>query len=205
MMIQTTTPPIQRRLARLITEVFAPSPLAVVAITVVAIHASHSAGDALKWAVLGSIFAPLLPLLHLVRKVRRGEVTDIHVRERTQRPPIILAFLVSGIAAFVVLGKLGAPREMLALIGSAVVACTVALTITMWWKISIHVGVVAGIITVFVLLFGPVALLLVPLVPLVAWARVAVGDHTPLQTIVGALIGAGTSGLAFALVMTLLG
>lgn len=203
-MIQAKAPSARVRLARAITEVFAPSPLAVVALAVVAVHASHSTSDAIKWAVLGSVFAPLLPLLHLVRKVRRGEVTDIHVRERTQRPPIILAFLVSGIAAFVVLGKLGAPREMLALIGAAIIACTVALTITMRWKISIHVGVVAGIVAVFVLLFGPVALALLPLIPLVAWARVAVGDHTPRQVIGGAVIGSVVSGVTFAVLTSLL-
>jgi len=69
--------------ARVITEVFTPSPLAVVALTVVAAHVSHSAGDAIKWAALGSVFAPLIPLLFLIRKVRRGEVMDIHVCERT--------------------------------------------------------------------------------------------------------------------------
>jgi len=203
-MIETATTLPHPRAARVLTEVFAPSPLAVVALTIVAIHASHSAGDAIKWAALGSVFAPLIPLLFLIRKVRRGAVTDIHVRERTQRPPIIIAFLVSGIAAFVILGRLGAPPDILALIGAAVVACTVALTITMWWKISIHVGVVAGIVAVFVLLFGPVALILLPLIPLVAWARVAVRDHTPRQVIGGALVGSIVSGVTFALLSSFL-
>lgn len=203
-MTPRTLPVARPRLARVITEVFAPSPLAVVALTVVAIHAAQSPGDAIKWAALGSLFAPLIPLLYLIRKVRRGEVTDIHVRERTQRPPIIIAFLASGITAFAVLGWLGAPPDILALIGAAVVACTVALTITMWWKISIHVGVVAGIVAVFVLLFGPVALVLLPLIPLVAWARVAVGDHTPRQVVGGALIGSIVSGVTFALLASLL-
>ncbi len=60
------------------------------------------------------------------------------------------------------LGKLGTPPDILALIGAAAVAYTVALTITLQWKISIYVGAVARIVAVFVLLLGPVALLLTP-------------------------------------------
>lgn len=79
---------------------------------------------------------------------------------------------------------------MIALIGSAAAALAVATAITLVWKISVHVGVVAGIIAVFTLLFGWQALVLAPLVALVAWARVALGDHTPAQTVAGGLLGA---------------
>lgn len=38
-----------RRIARVITELFAPFPLGSIALTVVAFHSSSSIGDALKW------------------------------------------------------------------------------------------------------------------------------------------------------------
>ncbi|WP_438484864.1 phosphatase PAP2 family protein [Streptomyces sp. S186] len=45
---------------------------------------------------------------------------------------------------------------------------------------------------------GPWWLMVYPLVPLVGWSRVALRDHTIAQTIVGALVGAATAGVAFA-------
>ncbi len=56
-------------------------------------------------------------------------------------------------------------------------------------KISIHVAVVAGAIVILVLVFGPMALCLAPVVLLTGWARVTLGDHTPGQAIAGGVLG----------------
>ncbi len=192
------------RVARRITDVFAPPPLAVIALLAVAWRTSHSAGDTIRWAAAGAIFASLLPFLYLLRKVRRGEVTDRNVRVRVQRPPVILAFLAGGLAALVVLARFGASREMLAMVGAGVVSSVVALGITFFWKISIHTGVVAGLVTVFTLVFGPGAAVLMPLVPLVGWARVELRDHTVSQVIGGAFVGAVVSGSTYVVILTLL-
>lgn len=191
------------RLARWVTEALAPPPLAVVTLLLVAWHTSHTVGDTLKWAAVGSVLAALLPFLHLLRKVRRGTVTDRHVRVRAQRPAVIVAFALGATTALVALARLGAPSEMIAVLGAGVAGSAVALAITLVWQISIHVGVVAGIITVFVLLLGPVALALVPLVPLVGWARVELHAHTVAQVVGGALTGSVVSGLAFVSLMRL--
>lgn len=69
---------------------------------------------------------------------------------------------------------------------------------------SVHDGAVAGVITVCAILLGPPALLLSPLVPLVAWARVEMGAHTTAQVIAGGLIGALVSGPVFMTMLTAL-
>lgn len=200
----TSAPRQSNRLARIITEVFAPSPLAAVVLIIVAWRYSPTTGDALKWSLLGILFAPVVPLLYLLRQLRRGKVTDHHVRRREQRAGIILFTLACGVAALVVLLKLGAPSQIIGLICAGAAGLIIALVITRYWKISIHTGVTAGIVVVFLELFGWWMLLLVPLVALVGWARVAVNDHTPAQATVGALIGAVVSGITFALVIAAL-
>jgi membrane-associated phospholipid phosphatase len=203
--LHTTSPPRQvNRLARIVTEVFAPSPLAAIVLIIVAWRYSATTGEALKWAVLGILFAPVTPLVYLLRQLRRGRVTDHHVRLREQRAGIILFTLVCGFAALVVLLRLGAPAQVIGLVCSGAAGLIVAFAITRYWKISIHTGVAAGIVVVFVELFGWVMLLLAPLVALIGWARVRVGDHTPGQAAAGALIGATVSGITFALVILLL-
>jgi membrane-associated phospholipid phosphatase len=69
--------------------------------------------------------------------------------------------------------------------------------VTLVWKISIHTAVVTGALTILVLVFGPPFLALAPLVALVCWARVAVRDHTPLQTVAGVALGATVAAVVF--------
>lgn len=193
-----------RRIARAITEIFAPFPMGSVALTVVAFHSSPSIGAALKWEGSTLLLVALLPLTYLLRQMRHGNVTDYHVRQREQRLPVFAVFLVSWLVALLVLVRLGAPRELVALIGTGVSALVVMGTITPVWKISMHSGVVAGLTTVFALLFGIRVLVFVPFIPVIGWSRVMVGDHTPPQVVAGMMIGAAVSGIAFTRILALL-
>src|ERR671933_1666877 len=73
---------------------------------------------------------------------------------------------------------------------AAAVSLGSSLLVALAWKISIHGDVVAGAVVIVALVFGSVALSLVPLVLLVGWARVALQDHTPAQALAGAALGA---------------
>ena len=67
----------------------------------------------------------------------------------------------------------------------------ISLVVTLFWKISVHAGSVAGALVILAIVAGPGVLLAAPLViGLVAWSRVELGDHTVWQVIGGSLIGA---------------
>ena len=205
--VPTLTTPIRSQkahMARVLTEVFAPSPVGVVALVIVAWRFSPTSLDAAKWMGVSAAFVVLLPLAHLLWRVWRGQITDIHVRQRDQRLPVILVFLASWCVGIVTLIILGAPHQLVALIGAGMTALVVTGLITLRWKISLHVGVAAGVLTVFAILFGPGMLLAAPLIPVLGWARVTLGDHTPWQVTAGACIGAIVSGAAFATALNLL-
>jgi len=119
---------------------------------------------------VSAIFVVVLPLTLLLWRIRRGQVTDVHVRRRDQRLPVILSFLASWCAGIVTLTLLGAPPPLIALIGAGMTALVVTGIITLRWKISPHVGVAAGVLTVGALLFGSQVLLAAPLIPVLGWA-----------------------------------
>jgi len=158
------------RVARVLTEVFAPSPVGIVALVVLTWHVSPTSLDAVKWLGVSAIFVVVLPLTLLLWRIRRGQVTDVHVRRRDQRLPVILSFLASWCAGIVTLTLLGAPPPLIALIGAGMTALVVTGIITLRWKISPHVGVAAGVLTVGALLFGSQVLLAAPLIPVLGWA-----------------------------------
>jgi membrane-associated phospholipid phosphatase len=66
----------------------------------------------------------------------------------------------------------------------------VSLLVTLVWKVSIHTAVVAGSEAILVLVFGPWLFALTPVVLLVAWARLQLGQHTVAQVTAGIALGA---------------
>lgn len=191
------TEPAHPRLARLVTEVLAPAPMVAALLLLVAWHSAPSAADAVRWGILAALFASFVPFLYIVRGVRRGRLTDHHVRLREQRRLPLLVGIASVLIGLTLLALWGAPRDLVALVAAMAVGLSSSLLVTLFWKLSIHTAVVAGAITILVLVFGPTLLVLAPLVALVCWARVAVHDHTPAQTVAGVALGATVAAVVF--------
>ena len=63
--------------------------------------------------------------------------------------------------------------------------------ITLLWKASAHCTVAGNAAAAGLLLLGPLGIVFLLILPLVLWARVARGAHTPLQALAGSAVGAG--------------
>lgn len=189
----------ESRLARAITEVTAPAPTALALLLVVAWHGSTSKWAAVVWGAVAVVFASLLPLAYILRGVRTGRWSDRHVSERHQRHVPLAVGMVSVAVGLGLLLAGGAPRELLALVAAMFAGLGTALLVTLRWKMSIHTAVVSGSVVILALVFGPALLLLLPVVALVAWSRVELDDHTPLQTLAGAVQGAAVAYVVFTL------
>ncbi len=90
-----------------------------------------------------------------------------------------------------------APSDLIRLVAAGVVGLVSVTLVTLVWKISIHVAVVTGSSVTLVILFGWPLLVLLPVVGLTAWSRVALRDHSRSQVIVGALLGVVVAGIMF--------
>ena len=186
-----------RLIAHLLTEGFAPAPVAGLLLLIVAWHSAASFADALLWGVISVVCAAVIPMAYIVRGVRRRRLTDRHVRLRQQRPLPLLVGVTSVLAGIALLTFGRAPRDLVALIVAMGVGLSSSLLVTLKWKISIHVAVVAGAVVILVLVFGPTWLVLMPLIAAVGWARVVLGDHTPAQSVAGGLLGSTVAAAVF--------
>jgi hypothetical protein len=194
-------PRLTTRVARVVTEVLAPAPVVAVLLFVIAWQSSSSPERALVWAGISILFASLIPISYVLHRVRQRRLSDRHVAVRRQRPLPLVVAIVSVLIGLAVLSAVGAPRTLVALVGAMGVGLTVSLAVTLFWKMSIHTAVVAGAVVILALVFGLVWLLLAPIVALVAWARVELGDHTPPQVLVGAALGAMVAAVMFPLLL----
>jgi hypothetical protein len=187
--------------AKTITEVCSPAVVVVALPLAVAWHATgHRIGPTLLWGLVVALLSSVLPMAFIVRGARRGRWDGHHVRNREGRLVPLLLCLVSTVAGLLILVFGRAPRDVVALDAAMLATLIVCIVITQWWKISLHAAVAGGAAATMVLIYGPWCLVLVPVVALVAWSRIELGDHTAAQAIVGAFTGPVVGGVVFVLV-----
>ncbi|MDX1531408.1 MAG: phosphatase PAP2 family protein [Rhodothermales bacterium] len=162
----------------------------------------------IAWVVgLSLTFFCLVPLAYILWLLWRGEIETLEVRDRERRLKPFLVGIGSyavGIGALAVVTETAEPLILsLALLYPLNTA--VIVLINLRWKISVHMTSMAGFVavllfvalTVWEALPEPAEMALevatvaplVLLLPLLMWARVRVGAHTPGQVVAGTLFG----------------
>jgi membrane-associated phospholipid phosphatase len=181
--------PRRLRAARLVGELLSPPPIIVVLALVVAWDSSPTPGMAMLWGAVAAGFASVLPYAIMLRGVRRGRLSDKNIGLREERVRFGVAAITSILIGLAVLAVFNAPAEMVALLAAIAVGVACGWVITLWWKISAHAAIAAAAATVLMLVFGAPLLAAWPLVGVIAWSRVQVGDHTPAQVLAGIALG----------------
>ncbi len=188
---------VPRLLAHLISEVANPLYVALPTFAVIALVSAPDILTAMLWWVVAAVGISVAPFLFVLHGVRRGSYSDHHVSIRKQRFIPLLFGLGSTAGAFVLLLILHASRVLIATVTAVIIAMIIATVITRFWKISLHLVGMTGAITVFALMFGPLFLVLSPLVLIVAWARYQVEAHTLWQALAGAALAVSVTVIIF--------
>ena len=142
------------------------------------------------WALLALFILTGFPLAYILLGMRRGWVSDWELSRREERPRFILVSFSSDLLALFILWQAGAPYMIWTL--ALVYAClgVTMFTISIFWKISLHMVGVSGFSVLLIYVFGPAAWWTLLSLPLVAWARLYRKKHTPAQLVAGAVLSA---------------
>lgn len=152
------------------------------------------------WAVAYAGFGFVLPLVYLIYLMRKGEVSDFHMKERSERIKPMAFILIVFSSASLVFYFLDVPYVMQVFTYVGALQALIMLAITMRWKISGHGAGAAAFALLLWALFGPAAAPAFLLVPVVLWARMYTDRHDLAQTVLGALAGFGFMAVALALI-----
>ena len=186
------------------------NPLVFPPVAFTLIDAHFGAGPVqLVWTFgVSAVFFCLVPLLYMLWMIRAGRVESIEVRDQRSRlAPFLVGIASYAVGALLLWRTVEGPALPLIVAFAALFPLNTAaiLLINLRWKISVHMTSLAGFVSV--LLFTaltvwrdlpavPEALLtlatvgpLLALVPVLMWARVRVGAHTPGQVAAGAAFG----------------
>ena len=176
-----------RQVARIVSIVGHPFLLVPLAIVIATRNAASARGP-----VLGAVLGTMVVLaIYVVRKWRRGELTDVDVSTREQRPRV---FAVGIAASAVATLAMIATKQNMAVVRGTAIACitlvVMALVNRFLSKASLHsafAAIAAGIVwrssPAVSMAFAVVALV-------VAWSRVRYGRHTASEVAAGLVIGA---------------
>lgn len=183
------------RWARFISNVISPPMVWAVMMFVIAVHTAEMQMDSplwgLVWGLTYGLLVCLLPILYIAWEVRRGKISDIHMKERHERMRPFLVSMGCAALAWVLLRLMGTPAILWLVAGVTLLQLTAMAVITLVWQISMHVMSIMVAVVAMGVVFGPTSALVVfPLVPIVGVARLKLQRHTLAQVVAGAAIGA---------------
>lgn len=172
--------------AGLISRIFDPVVEIPIALSMAVLWAIQN-GFRWRFLVLLLLIDAFLPFLYFVHMLLKGEVSNWDIRDRKERIPLYFFTLIVhmiGVMSAWVLGK----QELFLVLLIFYLVAIVFMSVTFFWKISIHAGVNSLLVTFLNWITGWRYLWLYGLVLLVAWARVRDGHHKWPQVMAGALV-----------------
>ena len=180
----------RQKIANLTSNILNPFLISLAVILLFSFSSAATFSEAIKWAFI-SMGISIVPIfLVIVYVVHGGGFDDIFTSVRQERTKIYLAAGFSAIAGYFILSYLKAPPVLVAGFTAVLSMAAVFMLINLRWKISVHTGCIAASSMVLVMLYGWIAAVTVPLVPLTAWSRVELEQHSLAQAVTGAVLAA---------------
>lgn len=146
--------------------------------------------EAINWAFLCFLFGTVVPYLYIWFLCKKKEINDMHISEKEDRIKPLVVACISYIMFFIILYVLEGPLFLKSIFAVIIVSTIILTIITYFWKICLHASGITFMVITFNILFGKWMLLMIPLIPLIGWARVRIKKHTVGQVILGAGITA---------------
>lgn len=143
---------------------------------------------AFKWTLFSFFFIVVIGIF-MALAVSKGYFTDFDVSKKEQRPLLFLFIGLISVVYFISLLFLNGPVVLFIVLAGVLCSVLIFSFLNTRIKASIHLATVSALIFSLSLLYSDEFLLLLFLIPLVAWSRVQIKRHTLRETIVGAATG----------------
>ncbi|RRR72466.1 MAG: phosphatase PAP2 family protein [Candidatus Viridilinea halotolerans] len=190
------------RLARLISQILHPIPLALISLITIGTFGIETLREGFLWALVTACLQIIPPMIFFVVRLRQGAYTDDDVSDRTQRNELYFFGIINLLVGLLLLNLFDAPLPFRALVAAAALVSAIAWAINLTWKISVHAASMGSTATIAAIYYEPLGLMLWICAIILGWARVRTRNHTPMQVIAGlalATVGVLVTFMAFGL------
>lgn len=186
-------------LARFISLIFNPVFLLIPTPYLLVLRETGDASQAMNWTLISMFFVMLIGVC-LGIGVRKGYFTDFDVSKREERPLLFLFVLLVGALYFISLLYLDAPVVLFILLACIFASVLLFSFVNTRIKASIHVATISAFVVTLGILYGAQYLLLLLIVPIVAWSRVKIKRHTVREIIAGGSLGISLTVILYTIV-----
>lgn len=149
---------------------------------------SNDYSHALKWTIFSYAFVVAVALFVIIG-VMLGIFSNFDVSKREQRP---LLFAFSGLAMFCYLIALiifDGPKILFIDLSAIVLGLIIIIIVNKWIKASIHLATFTAVALFVGIVYKGYFFLALALIPLLAWSRIKMKEHSLRETIVGSILG----------------
>lgn len=176
------------KLALLISVILSPFVLAPIFLCILCAKFSTSNADFLKFLGITVFFSTVVPFLNAYIAVKLKLITDIHVADLKQRKEPFIVGLISMAMGTGTLYLVKAPVEFVHLGIVMTFTGMIFFFISLYWKISMHLASMTGMITALAILVDVRYGLALFLLPALIWARIHRKRHSFYQGLAGILL-----------------
>lgn len=183
------------RTARVITEVANPVVPVLIICVLCGVHGAESLRAGIAWGLAAGLFCAVIPFVVIEIGVRRRGFSDRHVTRREERRGAYLLGLGSVLCGAAAMVVLDAPALLVRALVTMILGLVVCAAVTaLGPKVSLHMFCSTALGVFAALLLSPWWLLVLPaLLPPVAWSRLHLRQHSPLEIVLGAVLGAAVT------------
>lgn len=179
----------EERLAKVISYLFLPPVVNLISFIAVIYFFETNYDNRLISLSYTSLFTVVFPVLVFILFLKKGNIADADARNRNERHVPYLVF-----AAIILTGYLFIPWDQFAdetryLFLIYLLNLLFLFFVNLFWKISAHTMGAGGMTGTFIFIFGWWGFLFLPVILVLAWARLKLKCHTPWQLFFGAFFG----------------
>lgn len=176
-------------LAQIISIIFNPLVLAAPIAFALVYETSGDFQYSIMWALVSLVFALIIGVFVYVG-MKRGMFSNFDVSIRSQRKPVFIFAGLVVLLYFLLILILHGPRVLLLGLGVVLLGTIAAEVINKKIKASMHLAVATAFSFVYAIFFGGYFWVLPLVIPAsVAWSRIKLRRHSPLEVLVGAAFG----------------
>lgn len=176
------------KIARIITFILHPIVLITPSIFVIITASGGTINEALLWSAISLMFTACIAA-YIKIGMKMGVFSNFDVSKREQRIYLFPAILLAGFVFLASLLVFGGPIALLYALVYFIISVSVLAIVTLRIKASIHVGSITAAVVSIIYFFGDKYLILLLIIPAMAWARIIEKRHTFKETVVGFILG----------------
>ena len=182
--------PRTEKVAKIVSLVGTPPFLSIPVFLLICLYQTYDTGEFLKFFGISFFAATVLPIVNIMYFSRRtGNEDKLDVVNKDDRLMPLVCGVLGYMLGTALLYYFQAPKLATVLMFCYMMVTFVFMLITPYWKISVHSCGVIGPSMAMTYAFWPFGALYFILLFPVAWSRYVLRKHTPLQLVMGAMVG----------------